>query len=119
MLDKKYQVLNIGYTKEVGRDKWVFYADEKSNLITKMEYHHQTDAGNVLPEEFFWSDYKEIGGLMISQKCTGTTEKCWKNISSQTLILILNYLEVFTSDQKIYFQQSSKNLVKLSRKKKV
>ena len=75
LLDKKYQVLNIGYTKEVGRDKWVFYADEKSNLITKMEYHHQTDAGNVLPEEFFWSDYKEIGGLMISQKWT----RYWNN----------------------------------------
>ena len=68
-------MLNIGNTKEVGRDKWVFYADEKSNLITKMEYHHQTDAGNVFLEEFFWCDYKEIGGLMISQKWT----RYWNN----------------------------------------
>ncbi len=74
LLDKEYQVLNIGYRPEVGKDKWVFYTNEK-NLITKMEYHHKTDKGLALPEEFFWSDHKEIGGLIISQKWT----RYWSN----------------------------------------
>ena len=68
LLDKTYQVVNIGYRPEVGKDKWVFYIDEKTHLIAKMEYIHKTDKGDALPEEFFWSDYKQVGGLSISQK---------------------------------------------------
>ena len=75
LLDKTYQVVNIGYRPEVGRDKWVFYIDEKSHLIAKMEYIHKTDQGNALPEEFFWTDYKQVGGLSISQKWT----RYWSN----------------------------------------
>lgn len=74
LLDKEYQVINIEYEPEVGRDKWVFYANDK-NLITKMEYHHKTDDGKVLPEEFFWTGHKEIAGLTISQKWT----RYWSN----------------------------------------
>ena len=68
LLDKTYQVVNIGYRPEVGKDKWVFYIDEKTHLIAKMEYIHKTDKGDALPEEFFWTDYKPVGGLNISQK---------------------------------------------------
>ena len=74
VLDKDYQVLNISYDPKVGRDKWVFYANDK-NLITKMEYHHKTDQGTAQPEEFYWTDHKEINGLMISQKWT----RYWSN----------------------------------------
>ena len=68
LLDKTYQVVNIGYRSEVGKDKWVFYIDPKTQLIAKMEYIHKTDQGNALPEEFFWTDYKEEGGLKVSHK---------------------------------------------------
>ena len=74
LLDTEYQIVNISYEPKVGRDKWVFYANDK-NLIAKMEYHHKTDDGKALPEEFFWTDHQEIGGLMISQKWT----RYWSN----------------------------------------
>ena len=68
VLDQTYQVINISYRPEVGKDKWVFHIDEKTKLIAKMEYHHKTDKGQALPEEFFWTDYKQVGGLNISHK---------------------------------------------------
>ncbi len=68
VLDETYQVVNISYRPEVGKDKWVFYIDEKTKLIAKMEYHHKTDQGQALPEEFFWTDYKQESGLNISHK---------------------------------------------------
>ena len=69
------QVLDITYDAEVGKDRWVFYTDLDDNLIRKMEYHHHTDDGKDLPEEYFWSDYKEVDGLMVSHKWT----RYWSN----------------------------------------
>jgi len=69
------QVLDITYDPKVGKDRWVFYTDLENKLIQKMEYHHHTDGGKDLPEEYHWSDYKEIAGLMISHKWT----RYWSN----------------------------------------
>ena len=59
----------------MGKDRWVFYTDPKDKLIRKMEYHHHSDEGNDLPEEFHWSDYREVSGLMVSHKWT----RYWSN----------------------------------------
>lgn len=74
LLGKECKVLKIGYEPKVGKDEWVFFVDDK-NLIVKMEYHHTTDKGKHLPEEFFWSDHKNVNGLMISHKWT----RYWNN----------------------------------------
>ncbi len=68
-------VLDIGYDPKVGKDRWVFYIDPEDKLIRKMEYHHHNDQGNDLPEEFYWSDYREVGELMISHEWT----RYWSN----------------------------------------
>jgi len=64
------QILDITYNPEVGRDRWVFYADKESHLIHKMEYHHNTDKGNSLPEEFYWSDHRTESGITFSHTWT-------------------------------------------------
>jgi hypothetical protein len=74
LLGETCKVLKIGYDPKVGKDEWVFYVNEK-DLIVKMEYHHKTDKGKHLPEEFFWSDHKNVNGLMISHKWT----RYWNN----------------------------------------
>lgn len=61
-------VLEITFDPEVGRDRWVFYADNETNLIRKIEYHHNTDEGNTHPEEIYWTDYQEVGGFTFSHK---------------------------------------------------
>lgn len=63
-----FQIVNISYTPEVGKDKWVFQIDKSSHLIAKMEYDHKTDQGQTQPEEFFLTDYKKEGSLNISHK---------------------------------------------------
>lgn len=68
LLDQESQMVNVSYRPGVGKDKWVFFIDDKSKLITKMEYHHHNDQGKDLPEEFYWSDHKEVKGLMISHQ---------------------------------------------------
>ena len=72
---KGAHVVDITYEPEVGKDRWVFYANLQNKLIEKMEYHHHNDEGNDLPEEFYWSDHREVGGLMISHKWT----RYWSN----------------------------------------
>jgi hypothetical protein len=67
---KKSFVLDITYRPDVGKDRWIFHVDQKEKVIRKMEYHHHTDQGKDLPEEFYWTDHKEIGGLVISRKWT-------------------------------------------------
>jgi hypothetical protein len=63
-------MLEITFDPEVGRDRWVFYAAEGTNLIKKVEYHHKTDAGYSLPEEIYWSNHKEVNGFTFSHKWT-------------------------------------------------
>ncbi len=72
---QKAQVLNVSYKPEVGRDKWVFYAHPKDNLIRKMEYHQNNQHGDVLPVEFLWSDYALEGGINVSHRWT----RYWSN----------------------------------------
>ena len=74
LLGETCKVLKIGYEPKVGKDEWVFFVNEK-DLIVKMEFHHTTDKGKHLPEEFFWSDHKNVNGLMISHKWT----RYWNN----------------------------------------
>jgi hypothetical protein len=70
LLNREGHRLNISYRAGVGKDKWVFYADTENNLIMKMEYHHHTDHGNDLPEEFYWNDHKKVGDITVSTKWT-------------------------------------------------
>ena len=58
-------ILDVSYKPSVGKDRWVFYGDEKTNLINKIEYHHKNDHGHSFPEEMYWADYKEVDGLQI------------------------------------------------------
>ncbi len=75
MDNAEFQVVNISYNPEVGRDKWVFHTNPETNLIHKMEYHHYNDDGVNKPEELYWSDYREVAGLQISHKWT----RYWSN----------------------------------------
>lgn len=58
-------ILNVTYRPTVGSDSWVFYADQNTNLINKIEYHHTNDHGHSFPEEMYWSDYKEVQGITL------------------------------------------------------
>ena len=35
-----------------------------------MEYHHHTDEGTTLPEEFYWSNHKTVSGITFSHTWT-------------------------------------------------
>ena len=71
----KSNILDVTYRPTVGNDRWVFYADENTNLINKIEYHHKNDHGHSFPEEMYWSDYKEIDGITIPHAWT----RYWTN----------------------------------------
>jgi hypothetical protein len=69
MLDgKKADILEISYDPEVGKDRWVFYADHDNRLIGKIEYHHQNDHGESRPEEMYWSDHRQHAGITFANK---------------------------------------------------
>ena len=63
--DQATNVLEVSYRPTTGNDRWVLYADQQSNLISKIEYHHKSDHGNNYPEEMYWSDYREIDGVQL------------------------------------------------------
>lgn len=69
------QVLDITFDPEVGKDRWVFYVSPEDKLIRKLEYHNNADSGEVRPEEIFWSDHREEGGITFSHKWT----RYWSN----------------------------------------
>jgi len=58
-------MLEVTYRPTVGKDRWVFYADQNTNLINKIEYHHKNDHGHNFPEEMYWSDYKDVAGIQL------------------------------------------------------
>lgn len=99
------QVLDIGYDQKTGKDRWVFYTDLENKLIQKMEYHHHTDDGKDLPEEYFWSDYKEVDGLMISHKWT----RYWSNGESLEEYTYSNF--DFESELPRHFDERPSGLV--------
>ncbi len=68
-------ILEVTYRPTVGKDRWVFYADQENNLINKIEYHHKNDHGHNFPEEMYWSDYKSVAGLIIPH----TWKRYWTN----------------------------------------
>ena len=71
----KSSLLDVTYRPTVGNDRWVFYANNETNLINKIEYHHKGDHGHSFPEEMYWSDYKEVQGIKIPYAWT----RYWTN----------------------------------------
>lgn len=72
---EKMQVLDVTYDPNVGKDRWVFYVSPEDGLIHKIEYHNRADNDEVRPEEIFWSDHREAGGITFSHKWT----RYWSN----------------------------------------
>lgn len=63
------QLLEITFDPNVGRDRWVFFVDEESKFIRKVE-HYPTVDGEMPPEEIYWSDHRTEGGITFSHRNT-------------------------------------------------
>lgn len=68
-------ILEVTYRPTVGKDRWMFYADQQTNLINKIEYHHKNDHGHSFPEEMYWSDYRDVSGIKLPHAWT----RYWTN----------------------------------------
>ncbi|MGI9544560.1 MAG: DUF6503 family protein [Cyclobacteriaceae bacterium] len=68
-------ILDITYKPEVGKDKWVFYADQDDGLIRKMEYHNKSDNGHTRAEELYFSDHQTKDGITFAHTWT----RYWSN----------------------------------------
>lgn len=60
-------LLEVTYDPEIGSDRWLFYVDQKSKLIQKVEHFGSTTSSSP-PEEIYWTDYQTKQGLTFSHR---------------------------------------------------
>lgn len=63
------QLLEITYEENVGRDRWVLFADKETKLVHKVEHYRRKD-GSEPPEEIYWSDHAQHAGITFSHRNT-------------------------------------------------
>ena len=69
---RSVSLLHIRFEEGVGGDRWTLYVDDETKLVRKIDYYENADLENVdtPPQEIYWSDHREVNGLMISHRQT-------------------------------------------------
>lgn len=60
-------LLEARFDPEVGSDRWVFFVDDETKLIRKIEHYGGLDT-DAPPAEIYWSDHKTEYGITFSHR---------------------------------------------------
>lgn len=60
-------LLEARFDPEVGGDRWVFFVDDETRLIRKIEHYDGLDS-DAPPSEIYWSDHRTEYGITFSHR---------------------------------------------------